>query len=253
MVIIPPSLLQSLSIPHHFHLLAALFFTLLRSCGRRSKLPGDWLQALIRTKNLGGISLSVLCIRWGAGATNINGGGSRGRLLGKVSSLGAWSPGLPTPYDLGRGLVQLSWSGTSGKPSLTLSLTPKPASTENLVSPSLFLCTSRDLGSDYAQNNQHPVGQEHKGRVVQGRVGRRESCTMRGGGGPSPPARCPCIASPFIPSFKPFPAPLQALTCPIPSQECPCSSPSLESAVPVLLAQGKAPLSVCHQIPRNVI
>lgn len=71
-------------------------------------------------------------------------------------------------------------------------------------------------------------------------------------GEPSPPARCPCELSPFMPSFTPFPAPLQALMCPLPSQECPFCSQSLERAVPVLQAQGEAPLRVRCQTTRTV-
>lgn len=106
-----PILVDSSSFP----LSGSFIFTLLRSRGRRSKLPGDWLQALIRTKNLGGTSLGVSCKRWWAGATHINGGGSKeGGSWGRSVLWGHGHKGLPTPYCLGRGLVQLSWSGPLG-------------------------------------------------------------------------------------------------------------------------------------------
>lgn len=104
-----------------------------------------------KNKTLRGTSLGVLCICWWVVRVVVSDGPWERSVL-----WGHDHKGLPTLYDLRRSLVQLSWSGAPGKPSLTLSLTPKPASTENSASPGLSHHSTYQLGSDCAQNNQHP-------------------------------------------------------------------------------------------------
>lgn len=143
-------------------------------------------------------------------------------------------------------MVQLSWQGASRKHSLTLSLTPKPASSESPASPSLSYHTAHQLGIRQCSKRPGPCGVGTQRRSCPGQ--RRERGELhdwgRGAGEPSPWAPCSCILSPF----PPFPAPLRALTCSLPSQESPFSSPSLQPAASVQLACGKARLSVTRAV-----
>lgn len=91
--------------------------------------------------------------------------------------------------------MRLSWPGASGKPSLTLSLTPRPASTQNPASPGLPHRAAHQLGSQLCSKRPAPRGVGRPSGPGQSSPGRRESGTRKGEGGgqvhkPDVPAHC---------------------------------------------------------------
>lgn len=126
-------------------------------------------------------------------------------------------------------MVQLSWQGASRKHSLTLSLTPKPASSESPASPSLSYHTAHQLGIRQCSKRPGPCGVGTQRRSCPGqRRERGELHDWGGGSGGAEPlgsmflhtVTLPTLSSstsgphmlPSIPG-EPFQLPLPAASC----------------------------------------
>ena len=228
-----------MSLLHHFHFLAPSFSSALVFLEEKQSPLGLVTSVDQNKKYPRGISSGVLCIA--GGRDGVGSPVSTGVVVRVVPGEGQFFEGTvtragPLPMIWRRGFVRLSWPGASGKHSLTLSLTPKPASTEISASPSLSHHAAHQLGIRRCSKQPVPCReQEHKGRVVWARVARGESCTMGGVGevrqwgsqAPGLDVPAPCHPShPSQPHSKPLYAPFHprsALAAPRPWSQLPQS------------------------------